>query len=126
MDLKSFYKEHPYIFHYLISIPLLIILVIGINIITRTPVERVPEVIAASFLFPIPILIGLVAARIGTKKIEGDKNAEVAFVTIWLLVTNAFPILNLMGGQDMTTTVLAALPITAVLLLNYSLKRILA
>ncbi len=123
MDLRSFYKGHPYVAHYLLTVPLLILIVIGLNVITQTPVDRIPEVIAASFFFPIPILIGLAAARIGTKNIIEDKNAEVAFLTIWILVANALPIFNLLLGQSLTGTLEAMLPVTVVLLLNYSFRR---
>ena len=125
MNLKKFYKNHIYLFHYLVSIPLLVFIVLSLNILTQTPIERVLEVFIASFFFPIPIIIGLLAARFGTTNISEDKYSEIAFFVIWFLVSNALPILNfLTGQQSFNSTVIAAIPITVVFLCNYSIRRI--
>ncbi len=123
MDPKRFYKDHPYISHYVLSIPLLILLVVGLNIITQTPVDRIEQVIVASFFFPIPIIIGLFVANLIQKSVE-KKFQEPVFLASWLIVTNALPLLNLITGQQSPSVVgMAMLPITTVLLMNYSLRR---
>ena len=102
MDFKKFYKNHPVLSNYLISVPLFTVLLTLHDFLFMGTIGlfNLVQVFITSFIALVPVAIGNFTAIKCTKNFDEGRDKEIFFIVSWILIANALPIVNLIFAES--------------------------